>query len=93
MPRVSVVIPTYNRGNLIGQAIDSVLAQSYSDFEIIVSDDGSTDDTAARVARYGDRVRYVRTANGGVAHARNVGTREARGDYLAYLDSDDRYYP
>ena len=92
-PRVSVVIPTFNRAGLVGQAIDSVLVQTFDDFEIIVADDGSTDDTAARVAAYGDRVRYVQTQHGGVAHARNVGTRAARGAYLAYLDSDDRLYP
>ncbi len=92
-PRVSVVIPTFNRAELIGAAIDSVLAQTFSDYEIVVADDGSTDDTASRVAAYGARVRYVRTENGGVAHARNVGTQAARGAYLAYLDSDDRLYP
>lgn len=92
-PRVSVVIPTFNRAELIGAAIDSVLAQTFSDYEIVVADDRSTDDTASRVAAYGARVRYVRTGNGGVAHARNVGTQAARGSYLAYLDSDDRLYP
>lgn len=92
-PRISVVIPTYNRAHLVGQAIDSALAQSYGNVEIVVVDDGSTDDTAARVAAYGSRVRYVRTDHGGVAHGRNVGTQAATGAYLAYLDSDDRLYP
>lgn len=92
-PVVTVVVPTYNRAGLIGAAIDSVLRQTYSDFEIIVVDDGSTDDTEAVVGAYGDRVRYVRTSNGGSGHARNVGMRHARGRYLTFLDSDDLLYP
>jgi glycosyltransferase involved in cell wall biosynthesis len=90
---VSVVIPTHNRAHMVGQAIDSVLQQTLSDVEIIVVDDGSTDDTEERVLSYGDRVHYVRTQNGGVAHARNVGMRHARGRYLTFLDSDDQLYP
>jgi len=90
---VSVVIPTHNRAHMVGQAIDSVLQQTLSDLEIIVVDDGSTDDTEERVRSYGDRVHYVRTQNGGVAHARNVGMRHARGRYLTFLDSDDQLYP
>jgi glycosyltransferase involved in cell wall biosynthesis len=92
-PRVSVIIPTYNRADLIPQAIDSVLQQTFSDFEIIVVDDGSTDDTAAAVKAYGDRVRYVWTPNGGTGHARNVGMQHARGRYFTFLDSDDLLYP
>lgn len=92
-PTVTVVIPTYNRAGLIGQAIDSVLQQTYSDFEIIVVDDGSTDETEAVVKGYGDRVRYVWTTNGGSGHARNVGMQHARGRYLTFLDSDDLLYP
>jgi glycosyltransferase involved in cell wall biosynthesis len=93
MPRISVVIPTYNRAEYLPQAIDSVLEQTVSDVEIIVVDDGSTDDTRDRVQAYGDRVSYVHTTNGGSAHARNVGMRAARGQYLTFLDSDDLYYP
>jgi glycosyltransferase involved in cell wall biosynthesis len=92
-PTVTVVVPTYNRAGLIEQAIDSVLQQTYTDFEIIVVDDGSTDDTEAVVRRYGDRVRYVWTPNGGSGHARNVGMRHARGRYFTFLDSDDLLYP
>jgi glycosyltransferase involved in cell wall biosynthesis len=92
-PAVSVIIPTYNRANLISEAIDSVLQQTFTDFEIIVADDGSTDDTEAVVKRYGDRVRYVRTTNGGTGHARNVGMQHAQGRYFIFLDSDDVFYP
>ncbi len=92
-PLVTVVIPTFNRAGMIGQALDSVLAQSYPSREVVVVDDGSTDNTAAVVRAYGDLVRYVRTERGGVAHARNVGMRHARGRYLTFLDSDDLLYP
>ena len=92
-PAVSVIIPTYNRANLISEAIDSVLQQTFTDFEIIVADDGSTDDTEEVVKRYGDRVRYVWTQNGGTGHARNVGMQHARGRYFIFLDSDDVFYP
>ena len=92
-PLVSVIIPTYNRAAWLGAALDSVLAQSYPKIEIVVVDDGSTDDTAALVARYGDRVRYQRKPNGGVATARNVGLAAATGELLAFLDSDDVCLP
>src|SRR3972149_1612026 len=92
-PKVSVIIPTYNRASFLLQAIDSVLQQTLSDFEIIGVDDGSTDDTEAVVKVYGDQVRYVWTPNGGVAHARNGGMQHARGTYLTFLDSDDLLYP
>ena len=95
MPRVSVVIPTYNRGELLCETIDSVLAQTYHDFEIIVVDDGSTDNTAQLLSRYQDDVRLVYRAhkNSGVAATRNYGIRLARGEFLAFLDSDDRWLP
>jgi glycosyltransferase involved in cell wall biosynthesis len=88
-PRVSVVIPTFNRARLVCETVDSVLRQGFRDFEILVIDDGSTDDTEAALARYGDAVRYVRQANRGMNPARNVGLSMARGDYVALLDSDD----
>ena len=90
---VSIVIPTHNRAHLVCDAIDSALNQTLPAAEIIVVDDGSTDDTEARLRKYGDRIRYVKTENGGVAHARNVGMRHAAGDYLTFLDSDDLLYP
>lgn len=93
---VSVVIPTYNRARSIVRAVDSALAQDHPAIEVIVVDDGSTDDTAQRMsARYaGDpRVTYVRQANGGVCTARNAGLARARGEFVAMLDSDDLWLP
>jgi glycosyltransferase involved in cell wall biosynthesis len=94
-PEVSVVIPTFDRAHLLARAINSVLAQSVHDWEMILVDDGSTDHTAAIVANLTDcRIRYVRhQANCGGAAARNTGMREARGNYLAFLDSDDEWLP
>ena len=90
---VSVVIPTYNRAAYLGAAIESALSQTYQPIEVVVVDDGSTDATATVVAGFGSRVRYFHQANGGVAAARNVGLRESRGELIAFLDSDDRWYP
>jgi len=90
MPKVSVIIPTYNRCRLVKEAIDSVLAQSFEDFEALVIDDGSTDGTAEMVKAINDkRCQYFYKENGGVASARNRGLKEARGEYVAFLDSDD----
>ncbi len=90
---VSVIIPTYNRARLLGRAIESVLAQTYEPIEVIVADDGSTDDTADVVTRFGPRVRCERQANAGVSAARNLGLRRARGEFIAFLDSDDAWLP
>jgi glycosyltransferase involved in cell wall biosynthesis len=90
-PVVSVIIPTYNRAGLVADAIDSVLRQTEVRFEVIVVDDGSTDDTAARLNAYGDRIRCVRQRQQGVSAARNHGVRLARGRWLAFLDSDDQW--
>jgi glycosyltransferase involved in cell wall biosynthesis len=92
-PRVSIVIPTYNRSAIVRRAIDSALAQTFEDLEILVVDDGSTDDTRAALAGYPERVRYIRQENGGPAAARNHGMRLARGEYIGFLDSDDAYLP
>lgn len=92
-PAVSVIIPTYNRSALLPAAIRSVLAQTLSDVEIIVIDDGSTDDTKQVIEPFLDRIRYLESDHGGPAHARNIGLRASTGRYLAFLDSDDRYLP
>lgn len=92
-PVVTVIIPTFNRCPLVGAAIESVLSQSYDDFELIVVDDGSTDGTAAELAKFGSRLRLFCQANHGVSSARNFAAREARGHYLAFLDSDDVWHP
>jgi Glycosyl transferase family 2 len=94
VPTVSVVIPAYNQGHFLGAAIGSVLTQTYSDVEVLVVDDGSTDDTrAVASAVTDDRVRYLYQPNQGLSAARNTGIRHARGAYLTYLDSDDQFLP
>lgn len=95
MPKVSVVIPTYNRAKLVTQAIDSVLAQTYEDFEIIVVDDGSTDNTCEALEPYirEKKIRYIYQENLGEPGARNTGIRVAEGEYIAFLDSDDLWLP
>jgi glycosyltransferase involved in cell wall biosynthesis len=93
MSAVSVIIPTYNRAKTIVPAIESVFAQGYRDWELIVVDDGSEDDTAKVVESYGDRIRFVRQENAGPAAARNRGVELARGEWLAFLDSDDTWRP
>lgn len=93
-PLVSVIIPAYNRKAYVQEAIDSVLAQTYPHYEIIVIDDGSTDGTGeALAARYGDRINYHWQENRGESAARNWGIQMARGQYIALLDSDDLWYP
>jgi glycosyltransferase involved in cell wall biosynthesis len=92
-PLVSVVIPAYNRAAYLAEAIDSVLAQTYAPTEIIVVDDGSADDTADVAAAYGPRVTLLRQANAGVSTARNTGVARANGEFIALLDSDDRWLP
>lgn len=95
MPAVSVIIPTYNRANLIGRAIRSVLNQTYQDLELLVIDDGSTDGTDDVVRGFADpRIHYLRRdSNGGASAARNTGIRRAKGRYMAFLDSDDEWLP
>ena len=92
-PLVSCIVPTYNGEAYLAEALDSILAQTYPSLEIVIADDGSTDATLAIAARYGDRVRVAVQANGGPAAARNLGLREARGPFLAFLDQDDLWHP
>ena len=93
MPTVSVVIPTYNHGRYIAEALDSVLAQTYKDYEVIVVDDGSTDNTREVVEAYGASIRYIYQQNQRMSAARNAGIRSANGEYIAFLDSDDIWLP
>ena len=88
---VSVIIPTHNRAQLIGRAIESALAQTYPRLEVVVADDGSSDGTRAIVESFRSRVKYVRQENAGVSAARNLGMRHARGEFVAFLDSDDTW--
>jgi glycosyltransferase involved in cell wall biosynthesis len=90
---VSVVIPTYNNARFLPEALDSLLAQTCRDFELIVVDDGSTDDTEEVLKPYRNLVRYVRKDNGGPASARNLGIRQARGQLIAFQDADDIWLP
>lgn len=92
-PLVSVVIPAYNGDRFIVEAVESVLQQTYQNFEIIVVDDGSTDCTAAVLKPYFDRIRYVQQSNQGVASARNRGLQLAEGELIAFLDQDDTFLP
>jgi glycosyltransferase involved in cell wall biosynthesis len=93
-PRVTVVIPTFNRAAFVVEAVDSVLRQSYQDFEVVVCDDGSTDDTAACIETYGPPVRYLRLEHTGCPGApRNRGIDAARGELVAFLDDDDLWEP
>ena len=92
-PRVSVIIPAYNSAAYTVETVESVLAQTYRDFEVIVVDDGSTDTTRETLAAYTGRIQYVYKDNGGACSARNEGIRRARGEYLACLDCDDLWLP
>ena len=92
-PLVSIVIPVYNGSNYMREAIDSALAQTYPNIEILVVNDGSTDNTREIALSYGDRIRYFEKENGGVSTALNLGIREMKGDYFSWLSHDDVYYP
>lgn len=92
-PLVSIVIPTYNRASVIAHTIENVFAQSYRNTELIIVDDGSSDDTQAVLRRFGDRIRLISQVNSGPAVARNRGADVARGDIIAFQDSDDLWKP
>ena len=94
MPLITVIIPTFNRAERLSGAIQSVIDQTHSDWELIIVDDGSTDDTEGVVRSFGDdRIHYTKQENRGVSAARNVGIERARGELIAFLDSDDRWEP
>ena len=90
----SVIIPAYNAEKFIVRSIKSVLDQNYTDFELIIVDDGSTDGTKGQIEQFSDnRIRYVYQENGGVSAARNKGILESKGEYICFLDSDDEWKP
>jgi glycosyltransferase involved in cell wall biosynthesis len=91
MPKVSVIIPTYNREDYVVKTLDSVLCQNFKDYEIIVVDDGSTDNTGEKLKKYKDKIKYIYQKNSGVSAARNKGISQAKGEWLAFLDSDDEW--
>lgn len=93
LPLVSVIIPNFNYEGYVADAIESVLNQTYGNIELIVVDDGSTDGSWQIINRYRDRLIPIRSKNGGVSAARNLGLTKIRGDYVAFLDSDDYWYP
>ena len=92
-PRVSVILPTFNRGWVVTEAVESVLDQDYANLELIVIDDGSTDGTKGLLSRFGDRIAVIRQVNRGVSAARNAGIRASSGELIALLDSDDTWLP
>jgi glycosyltransferase involved in cell wall biosynthesis len=92
-PLVSIVIPTYNRAGVIGDTIENLFQQTYRNIEVIVVDDGSTDETPAKLASYGSRIRWVTQKNAGPAAARNRGIAMANGEIIAFQDSDDAWHP
>ena len=93
MPKVSVIVPAYNRAKLLSRALESIFAQTFNDYEVIVVDDGSKDETPEVIKQFAGRVKYIRKENGGSASARNRGIEESKGEYIAFLDSDDTWVP
>jgi glycosyltransferase involved in cell wall biosynthesis len=91
--KISVILPTFNRSQYLPLALDSIFGQSFRDFEVIVVDDGSTDDTRQVVSKYATQVEYIYQENQGRGAARNMGVEHARGEYIAFLDSDDLWHP
>lgn len=93
MPKVSVIVPVYNQEKYIEECVQSVLGQSYKDFELVVVDDGSTDKTPEILKKFGSKFRYIRQKNKGASAALNAGIKASKGDFLAWLSSDDVYLP
>src|ERR1700722_15140866 len=91
--RVSVIIPVYNGARTVPRALASVFAQTFTNYEVVAVNDGSTDDTATVLAGYGDRIRVVSQPNRGLSAARNAGVRASTGEYIAFLDDDDEWMP
>ncbi len=92
-PLVSIIIPSYNSAKFVSEAVDSALAQTYPKIEIIIVDDGSSDNTKEVIAKYGDKINYIYQANKGLAGARNTGIAAAAGEFVALLDADDIFLP
>ena len=86
---VSIIIPTYNRAKLVTEAVQSALSQTYTNFEILVIDDGSTDNTEEMLKKYDNDIKYIKTERSGPGRARNLGISRAKGEFIAFLDSDD----
>ena len=93
MPQVSVIIPVYNGAKRIGRALHSIFAQTFTDYEIVIVNDGSTDDTASVLAAYGDKIRVISQSNRGLSAARNAAVAASRGEMLALIDHDDEWLP
>jgi glycosyltransferase involved in cell wall biosynthesis len=93
LPLISCIVPVFNGERYLGEALESILKQSYQSLEIIVVDDGSTDGTAAVMGHYAGQVRLLRQANAGTAAARNLGLNAANGEFIAFLDADDLWHP
>lgn len=93
MPKISVIIPTYNRAETLIESLKSVLDQTHPAHQIIVVDDGSTDNSVSMLSPFRSRIDYIRQENAGVSAARNTGLAAATGDWIAFLDSDDVWYP
>jgi glycosyltransferase involved in cell wall biosynthesis len=92
-PLISCIVPVFNGERFLAEALESILSQTYQPIEIIVVDDGSTDQTAQVAHSYGQRIKYLRKTNGGETAARNHGLRAAKGEYVAFLDADDLWHP
>ena len=93
MKKVSVIIPAYNSEAFVGESVESALNQTYPSLEVIVVNDGSTDSTEDALSPFMDRIVYIKKENGGPASARNVGIKRSTGDYICFLDADDKYLP
>jgi len=93
MARVSVILPVFNGASTVGRALASVFAQTFTDYEIVAVNDGSTDDTASVLSGYGDRIRVVTQSNRGLSAARNAGIHASQSDYVAFIDDDDEWMP